>query len=1049
MLTNKPTSNGACLVALALFVQGAFGQAAVDMAGAQAEAEGWRLAFADDFGRAELGDHWKPVRGNWSLSNGMLCAESGHIVCAWRFTGDVRLEYSAVADVEKPCDLSGVLSAKYGHESSGYYFGFGGQDNKDSFLIVRGKVVQRTDLRIVPGKRYQVVCQREGKNITFSVNGKVIISYTHDNPVAKPDFDRVGLTVWAPSRFDGLRVYTKNDGKAITPPKTRSKAQFVEVTGVDIEDPLFEELFSDRPTAGVFPIYGNKYDGRMKTNAISITQHQYAARRFGARYVLGEQLDEAAEYGIICYGRRDEPEYQKRGILTLGGVVQVGETRSSISLPNEDLPVVLRNQGWIMDPRYLKEMSRQVEQRARKNEFDFVVHFDELWTWYVTHSVPKEKWYKQVEEADQEVRQKYGFGKYGMPISYADGNPFERIAYARWASDKLTESFVNGYNAAKKINPDLKVIGPTAGSTAISGEMEAWSKGFDIYGGQTVGGQTNTLFDWVRPGGTTKLYVDLTDKPIWMMMHTSKRQMPVRDPEYLREVFSQIFRNGGQGLWLMTREFFELETEDAMIAEPFKWNAMLELVKVIREMRLPRLPRTADSAILFSSVSTVTQEDGLTGDNHRHLSAYAALGPCLRNWFHFVSDRQIIRGTRDLGAYKTVIVPWATYEYPGVLDKFKDYVRGGGTLVVTDDSAFTWNINGERFGAAWEDLSGVRRLEPRTGDAIMTVKATEHLALPEGFALSALVPGHRVEPVNEKVVTIAVFPNDDPAITLHPYGKGKVYYFAADPLYAREEWPKRWSTVAKGSAVVQLLGAIQNVAGVKAGHDIWRFKLPPYKTDVYRKESGRCLTNNYVYDVNEPLLEPNNLDVNGTYSYSRAPDAMADVRATDVPFKTGHLTNRLAAFETRVKNRNSSTAYMKAETPKWVVAWKDPRPMQITFDLKSDQPLTQCRLIFSGAMPMLAVRGSTDEKDWTWLASTSEQVAGTRSDMLFQSGDPHDIRDVKDVRLYLDGAHRSGKGETGKLRADAFRYVRFDFARRKAKDAFELCEVDIWGRRTK
>ncbi|MAE63001.1 MAG: hypothetical protein CMJ18_01910 [Phycisphaeraceae bacterium] len=49
----------------------------------------------------------------------------------------------------------------------------------------------------------------------------------------------------------------------------------------------------------------------------------------------------------------------------------------------------------------------------------------------------------------------------------------------------------------------------------------------------------------------------------------------------------------------------------------------------------------------------------------------------------------------------------------------------------------------------------------------------------------------------------------------------------------------------------------------------------------------------------------------------------------------------------------------------------------------------------------------------------------------------------------VGGAHRFGKGETGKFRADAFRYVRFDFSRRKATDAFELCEVDIWGRRTK
>ncbi len=314
----------------------------------------------------------------------------------------------------------------------------------------------------------------------------------------------------------------------------------------------------------------------------------------------------------------------------------------------------------------------------------------------------------------------------------------------------------------------------------------------------------------------------------------------------------------------------------------------------------------------------------------------------------------------------------------------------------------------------------------------MTVKASDHLDLPDGFTLSALVPGFKVRLANGKVETVATFPNGDPAITMNPYGKGKVYCFAADPLYVRSEYPKKWSTVAKDSPVVQFLGAIQNAAGVKPGHDIWRFKLPPYRTDVYRKESGVCLTNNYVYDVNEPLLEPNNRDTKGTYSYSRAPDTMADVSKTDVPFTTGHLTNRLTAFETRSRNKEPYSAKIAEETPKWIVSWEDPAPVSITFDLKSNLPLTQSRLFFSGAMPSLTVRGSVDRKDWTWLASTAEEVAGN---------------DVKDIRLYLNGAFRSGgTGNSGPIRPDAFRYVRLEFASRKAKDTFALCEVDIFGR---
>ena len=130
--------SAACLAALALPTPGVLGQA-----GTEAEAEGWKLEFSDDFDRAQLGPNWQPVRGTWALDDGMLAADSSaHIGCNWRFTGDVRLEYDAVTNAEEPCDLSGVLSAKLGEETSGYYFGFGGQGNALSFLIARGGIVE-------------------------------------------------------------------------------------------------------------------------------------------------------------------------------------------------------------------------------------------------------------------------------------------------------------------------------------------------------------------------------------------------------------------------------------------------------------------------------------------------------------------------------------------------------------------------------------------------------------------------------------------------------------------------------------------------------------------------------------------------------------------------------------------------------------------------------------------------------------------------------------------------------------------------------------------
>ena len=76
---------------VAMLTSAALGQAALDMDGADAEAQGWQRCFADDFNRTDLGRNWSPIRGPWALRNGMLCADaSADIILAWQFQGAVR-----------------------------------------------------------------------------------------------------------------------------------------------------------------------------------------------------------------------------------------------------------------------------------------------------------------------------------------------------------------------------------------------------------------------------------------------------------------------------------------------------------------------------------------------------------------------------------------------------------------------------------------------------------------------------------------------------------------------------------------------------------------------------------------------------------------------------------------------------------------------------------------------------------------------------------------------------------------------------------------------
>ena len=1010
-----------CLIGVMLMASTAWAQVQVD--NDPTVALGWTLQFSDDFGRTKPGADWQVVSGDWKIADRTLqCVDPGLLLCTWRFSGSVRLEFDAVATGESISDLSAVLNATQGGRlSDGYFFGFGSEKNTASKLLVKGREVTRYDARIVPGKRYRVVCQREGGTLTHMIDGRVVMTVEDDTPIVAPEHNAVGLYNWAGGAFDDVRVYTK-DGSASRAPS--GDARLIPATGAtktfgfELKDPLFEELFGDTPGPTRFFSYSTKYDGR-ETGDGSRRKHRATAKRFGMRYVFEEQLKEAAENNFISFGKMSEPLYKKYGIATRSyRPVDHPRGMTHVALPDGSLPYVFGTYGWLMDPRFLDHLVSEIEQRAREREYWCVVQFDEIFTGYAIKPIPKDKWYKEVEEADKEIREKYGFGKYGMPESVPDGDPFDRIAQRRWASDKLTETFARAYKAAKAVNPQMRLVGPTHGSNATSADMEAWAPYFDILGGQCGGGGSNCMHDWVRPGANTKLYVDLTGKPIWMMVHLAKHHAKERDPEYIREMYSQVFRNGGQGLWLMSREFFVRALEDAMFAEPAKWRAMLELSKTIRAMRLPRLPEP-DCAILFSSESTYTTTyGGLSYHNDQVISAYTVVGPCLRSWPQFVTDRQIMRGDRDLSAYKVLYIPYSAYQSTSLLDKIKSYVRAGGLVVCTDTDAFTWNINGDRFGEQWDEFTGVHKTGPRNADAVMKTVTPNPLPLSGPIGLTALVPGSRIEPLNDKVVTIAVFDDGSPAVTLHPYGEGNVIFFAADPLYAVGQGKAKKSVVALDSPIVRLMEAIQKSAGVKMGHDIWRFKLPPYKIDVYQKETDLCLTGNYVYDANEPLLEPNNLQTGGTYTYSRAPTAVADTGEAGeaIPFDGGHLTNRLNSYETLKRGRRpSSQAGLDKVTSQWIVGWDDVDPIGVTFDLKGEHPLSKIRLFYSGTMPAVKVSGSRDGNTWKELASNPEEAAG---------------EDVKDVALALDGRYQ---------------YVRLNFAGREGGGTFELCEVEIWG----
>lgn len=171
----------------------------------------WRLVWEDNFDRAEVGDGWKVGKGASIVDGRMRMVGTVWAMTTRSFEADVRLEFDAWAlDGIAPCDLSATLGS--GEQIGwGYLLGFGAQGNHANHI--RGPGVNWEDKNppflIEHGKKYHLVAQKEGKRITYTVNGTTIIDRTTDDPVGGPGFDRVGVLTWTGMDVDNVRVYER------------------------------------------------------------------------------------------------------------------------------------------------------------------------------------------------------------------------------------------------------------------------------------------------------------------------------------------------------------------------------------------------------------------------------------------------------------------------------------------------------------------------------------------------------------------------------------------------------------------------------------------------------------------------------------------------------------------------------------------------------------------------------------------------------------------------------------------------------------------------
>jgi hypothetical protein len=598
-------------------------------------------------------------------------------------------------------------------------------------------------------------------------------------------------------------------------------------------------------------------------------------------------------------------------------------------------------------------------------------------------------------EADKQVREKYGFGRYGIPDSKTERAPLKWIAFYRYMNDMAIETLKTIRREVKTEHPQLKLIGYDPRAFGYPYDFSRWASQCDIL--------TQQMYPHLSPhraeiGYLTKLVKDISGAAeFWPCPHIENYPANF-SPDECVELLSQVFRNGGTGLHLYLGDTIGKRGSDKkpyLISEyfgaPDRWQLEMAIVKEAGRMKKLKFPKP-DFAILYSCDS-FSSLPNLSMTNEAEC-CYTFVGPVARSWFAFIDDNQIERG-KDLSAFKAIYVPLAKYQRRSVVEALEKYVRDGGVVVCGDPEAFSFDRDGSSLAALRENLCGV--------------------ALGERTKQKSIVADGKTLPVFDNAYTVTALPqteilgrfaNGKPALLSHAIGKGRTIYFAANPFTLKGIADASWRAFFK---------TLQTQLGLKTGHDIWRFQFPKSLIQPPPPPEGKCLTNNHILWRRCQPDVSYNLDTEGTYRYSLVPNWVGDVGAGDISFSQGKLTDRRQVLDR--KTADGKLACNQPQTQNdWIVAWNKPDPYEIVFDFKKLRPIDRVTFYFSGQLPDMTVAGSVDGHNWTPL------------------GDKSPARDAStDVQAQtIAGPFVS------------CRYLKVSFGARPAGKSLTLAEVEVW-----
>ena len=595
-----------------------------------------------------------------------------------------------------------------------------------------------------------------------------------------------------------------------------------------------------------------------------------------------------------------------------------------------------------------------------------------------------------IKKLDEKIKTNYGKGKYGIPLSLNDSNPFRWIAYRSWLNDQLVNLHQELYTLVKNTDKNIHVI---------SDDPSDRDKVYDF---TTLNGKCDIITHQLYPsplvprmGYLTKLITDLSEvKEIWPVPHIEEYGMSLTPAEVLAYI-SRVIKNGGTGLHYYLADTRGRRAKKKylcmeLFGAPERWQTEMNIAEHLRKMNKLSFP-TPDCAI-FYSVITARAYPHFNYSN-ANLAAYSLLGPVNGCWFKFLNENLLEKHKESLHKFKVIFVPDARYLPEKSASILTSYVKNGGTLVTFDPMIFSRTPYNEDISGMREFLFGVK------SDGQIASRTFQF----RGSKIPFPVQGIKISRKG-LVQVLGTYNDNSPCITEKHLGRGRAIYFAFNPLLVQKN--------VSNHELQKFFSLLLKYLNLQTAQKIWRFELPKSLIGKFPEPEGQCLTGNAVlWRQFKPVTDFNN-NCGGLYSYSRIPDVIADQGGvSNISFDKGDLTDRRKAPAAG----NVDLGIGKIQD--WVVGWKTDKEMNIIFDLKKAYSLKYLKIFYKGIMPPLTLMLSVDGKKWSEVKSKTD------------AGDKDFIHDVKEKTINLPEG--------------PFQFIKIRFGTVK-KCRLIISEMEIW-----